>query len=158
MGDETYPKDWEAELKQAYALASDDGRVWMNENRADSAFGPSTRPLWVDHSTSSFAPTQADKTLATFVHEAGHRYHEADAQLSWNNPGTAGGEKLTALYEDAKNNGHLITKYAGKNEKEYFAESFAAALLHPKELAKRDPAMYQFMKEFTAVKGIGKLK
>jgi hypothetical protein len=42
------------------------------------------------------------------------------------------------------------------NQAEYFAESFAAAHLHPSELDNRDPEMGEFIEKFLARKGMGK--
>ncbi len=64
--------------------------------------------------------------------------------------------KLQALFARAKKGYRTITDRASVNQAEYFAESFAAAHLHPSELDNRDPEMGEFIEKFLARKGMGK--
>jgi hypothetical protein len=73
------------------------------------------------------------------THEFGHGVHfnlmadKPDVWRSWTELSDGPGQKISG--------------YAGKNEKEDFAESFACALTHPKELADRCPERYDWMRE-----------
>lgn len=58
------------------------------------------------------------------------------------------------LYQNAMDNDQAITEYAKKEAREYWAESFTARLLHPEQLEKRDPKMYQFATFWMKKKGI----
>lgn len=78
-------------------------------------------------------------TEVVVIHEFGHAVHhtiEAERPQVWED-----WQKLS------RTNGDRISNYAGKNVKEDFAESFACALAHPKELAISCPHRYEWMKE-----------
>lgn len=161
IGGEVFPEDSRFTRGQVLGLAYPDGRVWVDGNPGRWGRGTAADPLWEHHSTSSYGLTSADGQLSTFLHEIGHQYHYNDhaedfSGLNSGGPGT-GGEKLEELFGSARRNDRLITKYAGTDKYEYFAESFVAALRHPAQLKLRDPRMYSFMKRFVADKGIAKL-
>lgn len=89
----------------------------------------------------------------TFVHEFGHLLHQSGFSKTQI-------EKLESLYKNAKNKKIFYNVYASTNESEYFACSLESYVTDTKidkswhgyaderkDLLKRDPEMFQFIKE-----------
>jgi hypothetical protein len=155
VGEEVFPEDSSYKPDEVLGLAFNDGTGRLFVKGGESG-GYKRKDLWEHHTTSEYQLTPGDAHLSTFIHEAAHHFHYVDDKLNWQGPGTMG-DKLDHMFDFAKKNDRLITKYARTNVKEYFAESFTAALMHPALLKYRDPGMYAFLREFLLKKGIAKL-
>jgi hypothetical protein len=77
----------------------------------------------------------------TFGHEYGH-------YVWFNLLSASDRQRYQRLYDHLKSSGHLVTRYAGTNVEEGFAEAFSFYLAAPPILAHRDPASYQFLNQW----------
>ncbi len=73
------------------------------------------------------------------THEVGHAVHDA---IIATRPGVWDGWETLS-----RTNSDRISAYAGTNTHEDWAESFACALIYPKQLAMECPARYEFMRD-----------
>jgi hypothetical protein len=156
--------------KRAIGLAHPESGKIQVRGPEYEGFREKGKKLHEHWTTGSYQTNAEQATYATFVHEAGHQFDfndlpEPGTQIDdlehWLGirfgPGSTyrgGGDRLTELYGKAKQHDRTITRYAATNEREYFAESFTARLMHPKELEKRDPEMYSFMTSWMQKRGI----
>ncbi len=127
---------------------AEDGSVYLRCHGETKSPGDRKR-LWESASVRYFQSEPEQAALVLFLHEAAHQYHFNDPDL--------GGDKnarLLALFAKAKGGNRIITKRARVSPREYFAESFAAAHLHPAEIDTRDPELGEFIKKFLAKKGM----
>jgi SPP1 gp7 family putative phage head morphogenesis protein len=117
-------------------------RLSVASKRAASTFGQTFAPgqSW---SVSSAAGTAVEAAQRTLVHELGHHAHGS--------LGAAGDQVVRAAFLRAET---PITKYAGTNRYEYFAESFAAFRHYPAQLKAHDPNGYAMVVDVLRLHGI----
>ena len=90
--------------------------------------------------------------VEVLVHEMGHAIHnrlgayDDEKPEGWTGPVWKDWEDTVRRIKAAKEPG--VTDYAETNPKEWWAESFTAALMYPRELASRSPIAYEFMRKF----------
>lgn len=95
-------------------------------------------------SVSMSGTDRVDAMRRTFVHELGHHLHFTSGQDV---------DTLIRLaFKDAESK--KITRYAGSNYKEYFAESFAAYTFHRGELREFDPVGYRMVQNVLKEVGV----
>ncbi|CAN0333092.1 unnamed protein product, partial [Phaeothamnion confervicola] len=89
------------------------------------------------------AETVAAKTP---IHEFGH---VVDFLVEKESPQFYAGwkERLNIAFNDARNRGEIISRYAGSNPREYLAEGFAFHHLQPELLEKKDPTLQSLVVE-----------
>ncbi len=148
IGHELYDYANDPTVGNALGLATSKGSVYLQTADAWTKRPANRAKLWDQWGTMYFQPSAKQANLAVLLHELAHQYHRQDGAIHFSGPVPAGGDTLQGLYESAKANDRVITKYGASNKHEYFAESFVAALMHPELLAERDPAMAHFMQSF----------
>jgi hypothetical protein len=138
--------------------------------RAAAGKPPRERKLGPDiHSVSSMASTPDEMQQRTTVHELSHHLHLADLKrkrvgdkwvideaastpLSLKVDGMV--KKAFRHRTDGAEPAWTVSKYALANHKEWFAETHAAYVFHPKRLRKKDPEAYALMRKIRKMRGI----
>ena len=90
--------------------------------------------------------SELEMPFSTMYHELGHRFH---AHLSANDLDPTFMNAVTETYNTGW--AYALSKYAAKNEMEYFAESFCAYMLasfEPKYYAMINPQMLKFFRKY----------
>lgn len=86
--------------------------------------------------------TVVDSFTKNVAHEIGHHVHTNPFVIK----SLSVASEIDSLFEKAKKVGTCVSRYAATDEREYFAESYAAYVTKPALLKARDGEMYAFLR------------